>query len=140
LGLRPHSLALSKGFQKCAFRNSIWRIVPWKIIIFIRQMASCLHRQLAKCKFPIVNANGEQNSYFSSTVTDSNKSSTTFGEDNITFMCQMALKLVRVWRDSKCLAEVCIDWISSIVFRRTKRFTALISVSWIPRKMPKNEV
>jgi hypothetical protein len=28
LGLRPHSLALSKGFQKCAFRNSIWRIVP----------------------------------------------------------------------------------------------------------------
>jgi hypothetical protein len=28
LGLRRHSLALSKGFQKCTFRNSIWRIVP----------------------------------------------------------------------------------------------------------------
>jgi hypothetical protein len=42
LGLRRHSLALSKGFQKCAFsfRNSIWRIVPSKIVIFIRQMAS----------------------------------------------------------------------------------------------------
>jgi hypothetical protein len=24
LGLRRHSLGLSKGFQKCAFRNSIW--------------------------------------------------------------------------------------------------------------------
>jgi hypothetical protein len=57
LGLRRHSLALSKGFQKCAFRNSIWRIVPSKILILIRQMASCLQRQLAKCKFPI--ANGE---------------------------------------------------------------------------------
>jgi hypothetical protein len=44
------SLALSKYFQKCAFRNSIWRIVPSIIVIFIRQMASCLHRQLAKCK------------------------------------------------------------------------------------------
>jgi hypothetical protein len=41
----------------CAFRNSNWRIVPSKIVIFICQMASCLHRQLAKCKFPI--ANGE---------------------------------------------------------------------------------
>jgi hypothetical protein len=41
--LRRHSLALSKGFQKCAFRISIWRIVPSKIVIFIRQMASCLH-------------------------------------------------------------------------------------------------
>jgi hypothetical protein len=57
LGLRPHSLALSKGFQKCPFRNGIWRIVPSKIVIFICQMASCLHRQFAKCKFPI--ANGE---------------------------------------------------------------------------------
>jgi hypothetical protein len=57
LGLRRHSLALSKGFQKCAFRNSIWRIVPSKIVIFIHQLTSCLHRQLAKCKLPI--ANGE---------------------------------------------------------------------------------
>jgi hypothetical protein len=57
LGLHRHSLALSKGFQKCAFRNCIWRIVPSKIVIFIRQMASCLHRQLTKCKFLI--ANGE---------------------------------------------------------------------------------
>jgi hypothetical protein len=56
LGLRRHSLVLSKGFQKCAFRNSIWRIVPSKIVIFIRQMASCLHRQLAKYKFPIAMA------------------------------------------------------------------------------------
>jgi hypothetical protein len=47
--------ALSKDFQKCAFRNSIWRIVPSIIVIFIHQMASCLHRQLAKCKFPIAN-------------------------------------------------------------------------------------
>jgi hypothetical protein len=37
LGLCRHSLALSKGFQKCAFRNSIWRIVPTKIVIFICQ-------------------------------------------------------------------------------------------------------
>jgi hypothetical protein len=57
LGLRRHSLALREGFQKCAFRNSIWRIVLSKIVIFIRQIASCLHRQLAKCKFLI--ANGE---------------------------------------------------------------------------------
>jgi hypothetical protein len=56
-GYVGNSLVLSKGFQKCAFRNSIWRIVPSKILIFIRQMASCLHRQLAKCKFLI--ANGE---------------------------------------------------------------------------------
>jgi hypothetical protein len=35
LGLRRHSLALSKDFQKCAFRNSIWQIVPSIIVIFI---------------------------------------------------------------------------------------------------------
>jgi hypothetical protein len=43
------------GTDKCAFRKSIWQIVPSKIVIFIHQMASCLYRQLAKCKFPIAN-------------------------------------------------------------------------------------
>jgi hypothetical protein len=57
LRIHWHYLALSKGFQKCAFRNSICQIVPSKIVIFICQMACCLHRQLAKCKFLI--ANGE---------------------------------------------------------------------------------
>jgi hypothetical protein len=55
--LTDEALLARLGLRLHSFRNSIWRIVPSKIVIFIRQMASSLHKQLAKCKFPI--ANGE---------------------------------------------------------------------------------